>query len=152
MGLTHLLYRETILPEQEFIKAAKDCKKVCAATKIKLIGPNECAPQFNSEMIFINGTGRDGYEPFIVGRVYDCPGRSAITRNHKRLEFSFCKTNGNPYDICVQVCLIVLKQHLGQRVVVRSDRDSKGWDSARKLCQDTLGYGKEFELDEDEEA
>lgn len=63
--------------------------------------------------------------------------------------FGFTKTNYRPYDIAVTVCLIIAKHHLGSQIRVRSDGESKDWEDARILCEQFLGYGKEFKLDDD---
>ena len=54
----------------------------------------------------------------------------------------YCKTNYQPYDLCVQGCLIVLSHHLGTKLFrVDSDGMSRDWNDARDACQHVLGYG-----------
>lgn len=64
------------------------------------------------------------------GRIFDC-----------------CKTNYRPYDLNVQCCLIVLKEHLGDMIRVSSDGEDEQWNEARNACQVILGYGLTFQLD-----
>ena len=65
--------------------------------------------------------------------------------------FGFCKTAYKPYDLLVTACLIVAKHHLGNGIRVSSDGESRDWEDARRLCQQVLGYGSEFQLNEDVE-
>ena len=57
-----------------------------------------------------------------------------------------CKTNYKPYDLAVTVALIIAKHYLGNAIEVSSDGESKDWEDARIICQQFLGYGKEFIL------
>jgi len=60
--------------------------------------------------------------------------------------FNCTKTNYRPYDLAVQVCLIIASHHLGQQIRVTSDGESVHWDDARQFCQNFLGYGADFAL------
>jgi len=62
--------------------------------------------------------------------------------------FQFCKTAFRPYDLAVTSFLVIAKHHLGERIIVRSDGTIAHWMDAVKLCQNVLGYGLDFELDE----
>jgi len=61
--------------------------------------------------------------------------------------FSYCKTEQLPYDLCVQVALIVLKHHLGATIKITSDGGETDWQRARDSCIENLGYGQDFRLD-----
>ena len=61
--------------------------------------------------------------------------------------FNCCKTNYKPYDIAVQICLIIAKQHLKDKIRVRSDGRPEQWNDAAKMCQNFLNYGIGFSLD-----
>ena len=142
MGWTHSWQRPTELPEEEFARAAKDCRKIMATLDVPLGGfTGEGEPTFSAERIIFNGVGKTGCEPFEIARV-------EFDRKGRELVLSFCKTEQAPYDICVQIALIVLKHHLGDRIVVSSDGKDKNWEEARKICQEGLGYGMDFELEE----
>ena len=144
MGYTHYYRRVVEIPSDQFGSAVADCKKVCKASGVKIAfeydTPNK-APEFSKTMIRFNGIGDDGHETFCVERVFK-PESWETEKDGKY--FSFCKTAYKPYDICVIACLIALKHHLGDNIVVSSDGENKDWIEARNLCQETLGYGEEF--------
>ena len=56
------------------------------------------------------------------------------------------KTGFKPYDLAVNVCLIVAKQHLKDDIVISSDGKDIHWADAKALCQRFLGYGGDFTL------
>jgi hypothetical protein len=62
---------------------------------------------------------------------------------------SFCKTEFKPYDVLVTCSLLIIKHHLGNRAIVRTDGNERDWDDARILCFSRLGYGSEYTLDDD---
>jgi hypothetical protein len=63
------------------------------------------------------------------------------------LYFHFCKTAYKPYDLAVQVCLVIAAHHLGDAILVSSDGSQEQWQDAIALCQSVLGYGGGFRLD-----
>lgn len=65
--------------------------------------------------------------------------------------FGCCKTAFRPYDWAVTAFLVTAKHYLKGKLIVRSDGESTHWQDARLLCQLELGYGMEFNLDNDEE-
>lgn len=60
------------------------------------------------------------------------------------LAFSFCKTAYKPYDLAVNVCLIIASHHLKDQIFVTSDGELDQWQDAIDLCDHFLGYGKDF--------
>ena len=58
--------------------------------------------------------------------------------------FGFCKTAFKPYDLAVNICLIIIKHYLGDKIKVSSDGEMKDWQDAIDICQNAFGYGKEF--------
>jgi len=142
MGWTHNWQRPTELPKEEFAKASEDCQRVLAATGIPLGGfTGEGNPTFSAEKILFNGAGGSGCEPFEIAQTeFDRRGRDVV--------LSFCKTEHAAYDECVQIALIVLKHHLADTIVVRSDGKEEQWAGAKGICQKCLGYGAEFSLEE----
>jgi hypothetical protein len=92
-------------------------------------------PKVSTRTIPENGDG--SYESFIIdhepSRCFDC-----------------CKTNYHPYDLAVQCCLIVLKEHFGTLVAIKSDGEPDEWKEAADVCQHVLGYGILFEVDRGE--
>ena len=65
--------------------------------------------------------------------------------------FHSTKTAYKPYDLAVNVCLIIAKHYLGKDIVIRSDGKIDKWHEAMQLCQHFLGYGLEFNIDDDDE-
>jgi hypothetical protein len=142
MGLTHAWYRETELDEHAFAAAVEDCRMVVAKTDVPLAGFEGAGePIFDSDHIVFNGQRPDECEPFEIARVeFDRRGRPEA--------LGYCKTEGLPYDICVQASLVVLKHHLGSSIRVCSDVSDDAWRSAVELTQAALGYGEEFRLED----
>jgi len=99
----------------------------------------------------LNADGDGSYESFIVPRVInsDRPTLSDDDDNPetKGKYFSFCKTAYRPYDLNVQCCLIILKQHLKKAIYIASDGGPEDWEDAKEVCQQALGYGKDFWID-----
>ena len=73
-------------------------------------------------------------ESQIVGKYFDC-----------------VKTAYKPYDLAVNICLIIAKHYFGDNIVVKSDGEINNWEEAMALCDYFLGYGNDFKLDDDEE-
>lgn len=65
--------------------------------------------------------------------------------------FEFCKTAYKPYDLAVNVCLIIAKHYLKDQILVHSDGELENWKDGMELCQHFLGYGDNFDLDKEEE-
>ena len=73
--------------------------------------------------------------------------------NYKQLDkddflFECTKTAYKPYDLAVNVCLVIAKHHLGKHIKVSSDGEMNNWEEGIQLCQHFLGYGDDFTLDE----
>lgn len=66
------------------------------------------------------------------------------------LFFNFCKTAFKPYDLAVTAALVVLKKHLGDSIRISSDGEDCHWFDAKMVCQQELGYGMDFNLDNGE--
>ena len=65
--------------------------------------------------------------------------------------FGFTKTAYKPYDLAVNVCLIIAKHYLKKDIQISSDGEMVNWEEGMQLCQHFLGYGADFSLDGDEE-
>lgn len=88
----------------------------------------------------------------------DCSHESFVLEKEMRTEkwqkpeqgkyFTFCKTAYKPYDVAVNVCLIIAKHYLKSQIKVSSDGELHHWKDAMKLCQRMLGYGLDFKLGE----
>ena len=57
------------------------------------------------------------------------------------------QTAYKPYDLAVNVCLIIAKHHLGDHIVVMSNGHDGHWNDGRQLCRHFLGYGEDFMLE-----
>jgi hypothetical protein len=93
--------------------------------------------------VVLNQRACDGdcsYETFCF------PRRIAGSPNERGLFFDCCKTAFRPYDLAVQVFLVVAKHHMGNELIVKSDGDVPQWLDAVKLCENVLGYGSDFVL------
>lgn len=139
MSVTHYWYRPTELPADLFAAAVADCRVCLAATAIPLGGfEGKGDPVFNDEHIVVNGVAGVDAEPFEIRRIeFDRRGRAEV--------FSYCKTEGLPYDICVRAALIILKNHLGDLIKVSSDKPD--WRDAIALVQQHMRYGATFSLE-----
>ena len=142
MGWTHYWQRPTELPEVEFAHAAQDCSKMIDAIGLPLAGfDGSGEPIISDERIVFNGGPSAACEPFEIARVeFDRRGRGLVG--------GFCKTEGLPYDLCVQAVLLILKHYLGDLINVTSDGADEDWEEARSRAHDVLGYGDNFKLGE----
>ena len=140
MGYTHYWTRAPELPAGAFNAAVSDCQKALALANIALAGPRgRGSPLFDREQIAFNGAGKQGFESF-------CMPRRATPRNDEEDVFDFCKTARQPYDLGVQISLIICAHHFGKSFRVRSDGGDDEWAAARLFCQEHLGYGQDFAL------
>ena len=141
MGWTHNWRRGTELPPATFAAAIRDCRKTLPCTGVSLAGFDGIGqPVLQEEVIVFNGEGRAGCEPFEIHQ-------TGCDRHGRAVFWSFCKTEHQPYDLCVQTALIILNHHLGEAIAVRSDGTDADWAEARRLCQEQLGYGETFRLE-----
>jgi hypothetical protein len=62
--------------------------------------------------------------------------------------FECCKTAYKPYDVAVTAVLVSAKQHFGSAFRITSDGDLEHWQDGMALCQELLGYGEAFVLDD----
>lgn len=62
--------------------------------------------------------------------------------------FNCTKTAFRPYDLAVTTFLVIAKKHLKDTIKVRSDGELPHWLDAMRICQNGLGYGMDFKLDE----
>jgi hypothetical protein len=88
--------------------------------------------------------GDCSYESFDLPRVFEA--RKWQEPDEHGRYFGFCKTAYRPYDLVVQVCLVIAAHHFGAGIAVSSDGSNEDWKDAVALCQELLGYGEGFEL------
>lgn len=88
-------------------------------------------------MIQFNGTGDEAHETFTIEQSY--MGTFKQWKGNKL--FEFCKTARKEYDTVVVACLIILKHHFGNDVVVQSDGYADEWQIGLNAVKDCLNYG-----------
>jgi len=128
MGYTHYwaLDPEAAGVDEGFARTAADTARIIAAAGIPLAADSEEStqpPQLTSEVIWLNGIGEDGHEPFVLRRH---PARAAADwQAQQAAELGYwwnsCKTNWKPYDLVVCAILIRAHQHLPDAFVFDSD-------------------------------
>jgi hypothetical protein len=57
--------------------------------------------------------------------------------------FDYCKTAMEPYDTIVMAMLLIIKYHLKDGMVIRSDGDTKWWERGVELVKKTFDYDVE---------
>lgn len=85
---------------------------------------------------------RCNYESFWFPRKKDP--NIALDEKPNQPFVSFCKTGRRPYDLAVQMVLVVLKHYLDNSLDVSSDGWASEWVDPTRHCEALLGYGGEF--------
>src|SRR3990167_8851080 len=88
-------------------------------------------------------SGSCAYETFSLERIVS---KESHYKGNK--VFSCTKTNYYPYDLAVNVCLIIAKHHLKDQIIVMSDGELEQWQDAIQICDHFLGYGSDFKFEE----
>lgn len=143
MGKTHFWRRPTELPSAQFAAAANEIRPVVGLAGVPLAGfEGHGEPIFMDDAVVFNGVGSTGCEPFqIRDTEFDRRGRPEV--------FSFCKTEGLPYDLAVKAALVIFKEHFGDLIKVMSDEPDSVWSDALDLVMKHTAGGKGFKLDPD---
>ncbi len=89
--------------------------------------------------------GDCSYETFLFQRVFE----SSFPQKRDEKFFSCCKTAFRPYDLAINIFLVIAEHHLSNKIKVHSDGEMMHWQEAMMLCQIHIGYGLEFKLDKD---
>lgn len=139
MGHTHYWRRPCDLPIGAFEAIADDFEKIKPLLGVDILDESD------EDAIWFNGVGDDEFETFVFARSFTP--QSWQEPDGEERYYDFCKTARKPYDLAVQVALIIIKHHL-PNISVSSDDALSGWTKAIWLCQDVLRYGESFELDE----
>lgn len=141
MGLTHYWEREPELSEVMFQSVIGDLQKILGIIEIPLAGSEgNGEPYFSLDKILFNGIKGQNCENFKVLRI-DVPRKGRTKVN------SYCKTEELPYELAVQIALIIMKHYLGGAFSVFSDEKEADWEKAKQMCSKILGYGDDFQLD-----
>ena len=142
MGYTHYCYKPKQFSPELWKKFTDDFKTILPHFEILLDKTTDQRLRIDEEMVWFNGIDDYSHETFCFERV-----ESAFEYEHNKnesLAFTCCKTARKPYDIAVCCALIIGAKHLPIRV--ESDGDEE-WEDAKRLCQETLGYGEQFQFD-----
>ena len=94
-------------------------------------------PVANIDEIRFNGVGDMGHETLYIERIpHDYDGKRVKGR-----WMGFCKTARKPYDLAVQVVLLIVKHHVGKTFDLSSDGDDEDWSEALSFTAKEYGYG-----------
>lgn len=88
--------------------------------------------------------GNCSHETFALELKPEIPEYRKEESEREELTFNFCKTAYKPYDLAVNVALIIADHHLKDQIFVNSDGEISQWQDAIDLCDHFLGYGKDF--------
>lgn len=152
MGYTHYWYRPATIEESKYKAIVKDFRKVLKPMRfddelgIRIDlgdGMGDNKPKINNREVVFNGRRSKGedYETFFFP-----PTDEGYVDERYGKVFNFCKTAERPYDIAVQVFLVIAKHHLGSDIIVKSDGDFTAWERAVEIVEKYLGYGDDFYL------
>ncbi len=90
--------------------------------------------------------GDCSHETFSLERTHTIPDYKQSRLEEGKLIFECTKTAYKPYDLAVNVALIIASHRLGNQIKIGSDGEMQNWEEAIQLCEHFLGYGKEFNL------
>ncbi len=138
MGYTHYWYIKDIQAVRRALPlVASDLRHLLPQLPPLAGWDGAGAPTIEDREIAFNGVSPNDYETFLL--VSD-PGAYI---NTERGLFGFCKTGRRPYDLAVQVALLLLKWHSEAiapgAVRLASDGDLADWDRACRMVEG-LGY------------
>jgi len=126
------------------------------ATQIKNgVAPNSERAKVGSWFagVLLNQRACDGdcsHETFLFPRVLELRDwqKPQDTGKERGKYFQFTKTAFKPYDLAVNIALIIAKHHLRDRIIVKSDGKWQHWKDAFIIVKNVLSY-VDFQLDED---
>jgi hypothetical protein len=138
MGYTHYWYvKNTRAVEQALPLVAGDLRQLLPQLPPLAGWDGQGEPTLEAQEIAFNGVEPDDYETFRL------EARPEGYRQTERGLFGFCKTERHPYDLAVQVALVLLKWHsegvAPDAVEVDSDGNLVEWGEACRLVEG-LGY------------
>jgi len=138
MGYTHYWYvKDVRVVELALPMVANDLRRILPQLPPLAGWDGAGAPTIEDWEIAFNGVRPNDYETFFLA-----PAPEAHTETERGL-FGFCKTGRRPYDLAVQVALLLLKWH-GEAIApdavrLASDGDLADWDRACQIVEG-LGY------------
>jgi hypothetical protein len=92
-------------------------------------------PIINDNEISFNGKDNDSCESIIIYNKYNY--NHPITENYYS---DFCKTARKPYDIVVQMVLLIFKHHIQNDIIINSDGNDTDWINAIELTKEIFNY------------
>jgi hypothetical protein len=63
-----------------------------------------------------------------------------------RRKFQECDTKDYAYDVAVRACLIIFQHFFPKTFFITSEEVYDGWQKARNICQEVIGYGADFDI------
>jgi hypothetical protein len=138
MGYTHYWYlKDMRAVERALPQVARDLRELLPQLPPLAGYDGEGAPTIEDREIAFNGVAPNDYESFLLTSTPE-----VYTQTEKGL-FGSCKTERHPYDLAVQVALVLLKWHseaiAPDAVDVASDGNLVDWARACRLVEG-LGY------------
>lgn len=89
--------------------------------------------------------GDCSHEAFILEQVLDKSElEKGFSKDYPDMIEQDTKTAFKPYDLAVNVCMIIAKHYLKDDFIIKSDGKLNHWKDAIQLCDHFLGYGKDF--------
>jgi len=150
LGYTHYYYiKEGTIPSEIWERICQDFRSLILFVPSNSINKQNgllaLDVSITPDVIQFNGVGEGRHETFVLSRLNY---REEWQNGDSDMLFNFCKTARKPYDLFVCSCLIIAKNHLKNDIKVTSDGEQSDWAEAIILCQNSVGYGSRFILDE----
>jgi len=101
------------------------------------------ANDLQSGLLCFNGKDQFAHEDFyfqrVMGKINSVDQQMATkhpTKTTTKMYFQFCKTAQKPYDLMVCASLLIMKYHLGDDIIVKSDGSPEDWEHAKDfICE-----------------
>lgn len=135
MGYTHYTVY-SVMTEDEFRAIVDDAARIRRVARDSHGVKSRARADFDTLTFTLNGVGDERREPyqFMAGDMF------ARRPEMWSPDWFFCKTSYLPYDMIVGACMIAMKHHMGERVVLSSDGkiEEASWDKAFRLYHETF--------------
>ena len=132
MGYTHYFNTKSEIPLSEWLEVVSKFTVIDVYAKsvgidIQVEYDEDMPPLADDEVICFNGKEDLGCETFLLGRLPD-------------LDFNFCKTNCNPYDLVVCLTLLAAYSVVVDKLEISSDGDwEQDWKEAKEVYLELFG-------------
>lgn len=143
MSYSHQWYLSPHARPDAYAAALAGIRAAIAACSVKLCNAQGNGPPITDTGISINGApGAGGMgEGFRLPETPEGLLREPSPtwdREHRRI-FNFCKTYQLPYDAVVTAALAILKDRLGNDILVYSDGEPSNWEEGIRLASSVMG-------------